>query len=527
MTLENERGRLSGEKVEDFVLRSLSKPHTVFTLVDETRLPRMVIYNCLNHLFRRSKKILRSNAVKVTLSYKGGTKVWKTPAYIAASAGVKETEINGQKVRFFRYGEFERKHFVREISSRDVTGCLKDLKAATTREIADKLNTDQAKIRAHLRRLLRKGKVHQIGELKPDGTYQRLKDYGWVWGLKETPLKTLYARVEKLLKTPLYSQYIDAMKERVDHSSSLNMPLKATELYIRKDWSKTTLHYFIDRVMQIYPTVTSEKIGISQYLWNSEKITSEEDLKENLKKIRGKSGILAGKRKLTGLLSEVIAATTFNETTKKQAWAIRNFKVFQNTYLPKTGDTMRGTEIDVVVCFEQLPNPTPDYPWRRWFIIDCKHRRNPLNRKDAYSFYNKLRHHTIPKQLEPGLFLVCGQKVLLPEFYGFDRRGKPVWKMEHRYVIRQNITPIVVSANFTKSAMELLRDLRIRFFYVEDCVKWLRIIGTLKARTNFPQIHKRFSKEYDEEPEKFLATSFRKSKDALYQWLEENFLIPS
>ena len=514
------------EKAVNIILERLREPQTVLTLVEETGLPRSCVYSTVRKLFVRGK-LLRSKPIEVTLKYKNGSKVWKTPAYVRADLGLKTKEIGGKEVRFFEYGKLEREHFAQRLTGKDILAYLKERKTATTGQVADSFGVDLARIRAHMRRLLKKGSVHRIGELKPDGTYQRLKDYGWVWGLRETPLETLYKRVEELLKTPLYSRYIGDMKERIDHSSGLNMPLKATELYIKKDWSKVTLHYFVKRLMEIHPEITSEKIGINQYLWNTENITNEQELKKNLTKIRGKSGILAGKRKLTGLLTEVISATTFRETTDKEAWAIKNFKVFQNIYLPKTGNTMRGTEIDVVVCFEQLPNPTPEYPWRRWFVIDCKHRRNPMNRRDIYSFYNTLRHHTTPKNLETGLFLVCGQKVLLPEFYGFDSTGKPVWKMEERYVVRQNITPIVVSANFTKSAMNLLRDLRIRYFYVADCVKWLRTIGALKGKINFPQIHKRFSKEYDENPEKFLATSFRKSKEALYEWLRDNFLIAS
>ena len=514
-------------KTVDVVLGALGSPQTVFSLVEGTGLPRSAVYSALRRLFEGGR-VLRSKPVEVELRYKKRVVRWKTPVYLSVEAGVTSAEVDGREVRFFEHGKLERERFAQRLTGEDVLGYLgKERRAATTREIADGFDVDLARIRAHMRRLHGKGLVHRIGELKQDGTYQRLKDYGWIWGLRETPLDVLYGRVEELLKTPLYSRFVSEMKERVDHSSSLNMPLRATQLYIRKDWSRSTLNYFVNRLMEIYPEVTSEKIGIDLYLWNVEEIGDEEGLKRSLSRIRGKSGILAGKRKLTGLLTEVISATTFRETTRMNAWGIRNFKVFQNIYLPKTGNTMRGTEVDVVVCFEQLPNPVPDYPWRRWFIIDCKHRQNPLNRRDVYSFYNTLRHHNIPKSLEAGLFLVCGQKVLLPEFYGFDRMGKPVWKMEHRYVVRQNITPIVVSASFTKSAMNLLRDVRIRYFYVEDCVKWLGDIGALRRRTNFPRIHKRFSREYDEKPERFLATSFRKSKEALYEWLSENFLMNS
>ena len=407
----------------------------------------------MTRLFNEGR-LVKSSPVKVEVEDKRvGTKNVTTCFFanheVLGSGGTAFVPELERYIRFYYHDSWKKNFdFQRhKLNSRMVFDFLKEVKAATPKEVAKHFNVDMSRVKNAFTTLMEKGAIVRMGRKNRFGAEVRIPKIGFVYGIDYVAISK---KLDEVLRDKKFAPTLYAALQRIDGDSRAG-ELTAEVLLRGQFRVAPTQLAVISRYCQEHKDYEVFRWGQNQWFCNKKlmlRVLSEEELEERVKEaIEGVQSVF-NSRLLSGIALEI--------AVRKALKLWEEFEnIEMNKYIPL--NTPYGREIDFVAT-SRLISEKVEYP----VIFVGEIKLTKVRQEQVRRFYNKIRYThfiTFAKKnigLSSEVDLNISRKVEIPV-----------------RLIKSNVTLMFIGLDFTKEAIEECKKLGVVWVYADKVLERL------------------------------------------------------
>lgn len=331
-------------------------------------------------------------------------------------------------------------------------------------------------------RLMKKGRVKRVGKVKDLGRITKIPNVGYAYA---TEVKLGVKAIEEFWRDR--RTHYSRVKEQVEALAELGQAVEFKNLAEALKIPECDIYNICYQTVERYPNIKMVKRAGRNLIYDSTRLT-EKDLDRITQRVERRESEDGFRRALYGKALELIHQTTWVEMVERHKWAISNYNVFPNLYIPKNPFVR---QLDILAKVEYIPNFKAR--WVHYFPAECKAlaggmeetkgydsatdtetrtlvRKGGVTSRIAERFYNQLRYHTYDNRirLKDSSYYWSGAETVLTEV-GFNGSHQKTTV----HVLKANVTPVIIGTGFTQSAKMFCRKHGLLYIYADSEIRQL------------------------------------------------------